>query len=183
MPFKAHAAGRHHIPKQRLPGDELARVRRQLASARELDGLVHGGGDRGLARGASRARPGAGSPGTAPLAILTALTLRTVFRLALRQTEGLIGSILHPARPRACRAGPHDTQPPGRDAGVPRSAGGHRALQLLVDSTGLKLGGPGEWLVEKHGTKTRRVLAQAAPGRGCRDRPDRGRGADQQRRR
>src|SRR4051794_36803298 len=27
------------------PGDELARVRRQLASARELDGLVHAGGD------------------------------------------------------------------------------------------------------------------------------------------
>jgi hypothetical protein len=30
-----------------------------------------------------------------PLAILTALTLRAVFRLALRQTEGLIGSIIH----------------------------------------------------------------------------------------
>jgi hypothetical protein len=29
-------------------------------------------------------------------------------------------------------------------------------LQLLVDSTGLKLGGPGEWLLEKHGTKRRR---------------------------
>ncbi len=28
-----------------------------------------------------------------PLAILTALTLRAVFRLALRQMEGLIGSI------------------------------------------------------------------------------------------
>jgi len=25
---------------------------------------------------------------------------------------------------------------------------------LLVDSTGLKLCGAGEWLVEKHGTKT-----------------------------
>ena len=29
------------------------------------------------------------------LAILTALTLRTVFRLVLRQTEGLISSIIH----------------------------------------------------------------------------------------
>src|SRR6202051_2187790 len=29
-----------------------------------------------------------------PLAILTALTLKAVFRLALRQTEGLIGSII-----------------------------------------------------------------------------------------
>jgi hypothetical protein len=29
-------------------------------------------------------------------------------------------------------------------------------VHLLVDSTWLKLGGSGEWLVEKHGTKTRR---------------------------
>ena len=29
-------------------------------------------------------------------------------------------------------------------------------LHLLGDSTGLKLSGPGEWLVEKHGCKTRR---------------------------
>lgn len=33
---------------------------------------------------------------------------------------------------------------------------GAEALHLLVDSTGLKLCGAGEWLVEKHGTKTRR---------------------------
>src|SRR4051812_18777491 len=30
-------------------------------------------------------------------------------------------------------------------------------VHLLVDSTGLKLCGPGEWLVEKHGTKRRRA--------------------------
>jgi len=36
---------------------------------------------------------------------------------------------------------------PRRDAGP---------LHLLVDSTGLKLCGAGEWLVEKHGAKTRR---------------------------
>jgi hypothetical protein len=29
-------------------------------------------------------------------------------------------------------------------------------LHLLVDSTGVKLGGAGEWLVEKHGTSRRR---------------------------
>ena len=29
-------------------------------------------------------------------------------------------------------------------------------MHLLVDSTGLKLCGAGEWLVEKHGTKQRR---------------------------
>src|SRR5881409_2712591 len=44
-------------------------------------------------RAEPRATPG-GQPWYSPLAILTALTLRAVFRLALRQTEGLIGSIL-----------------------------------------------------------------------------------------
>ena len=29
-------------------------------------------------------------------------------------------------------------------------------MHLLVDSTGLKLCGAGEWLIEKHGTQTRR---------------------------
>ncbi|WP_413342708.1 transposase [Azospirillum sp. CT11-132] len=37
---------------------------------------------------------------------------------------------------------------------APRSSGA--PLHLLVDSTGLKLCGPGEWLIEKHGTKQRR---------------------------
>src|SRR3954453_15320525 len=36
-----------------------------------------------------------GQPWSSPLAILTALTLRALFRLGLRQTEGLVGSILH----------------------------------------------------------------------------------------
>jgi hypothetical protein len=35
--------------------------------------------------------------------------------------------------------------------------GDARPLHLLVDSMGLKLCGAGEWLIEKHGTKTRRT--------------------------
>jgi len=45
------------------------------------------------------------------------------------------------------------------DAGSATSATAHgwrEPLYLLVDSTGLKLCGAGEWLVEKHGAKTRR---------------------------
>ena len=92
------------------------------------------------------------------LAIATALTLRAVFRLALRQTEGLIGSIMallgldlavpdHTTLSR--RAGTLQvSRPSRRHNGEP--------LHLLVDSTGLKLCGAGEWLQEKHGTKTRR---------------------------
>ncbi len=39
----------------------------------------------------------------------------------------------------------------------PRPRRNGEPLHLLVDSTGLKLCGAGEWLVEKHGTKTRRT--------------------------
>ncbi|WP_376967849.1 transposase (plasmid) [Azospirillum sp. A26] len=44
-------------------------------------------------KAATRTKPG-GQPSYSDLAITTALMLRAVFRLALRQTEVLIGSVL-----------------------------------------------------------------------------------------
>jgi len=81
-----------------------------------------------------------------------------VFRLALRQTEGLIGSIIGllgltlavPDHSTLSRRAETLEVPRPR----PRSDG--EPLHLLVDSTGLKLCGAGKWLVEKHGTRTRR---------------------------
>src|SRR3954463_2701162 len=40
---------------------------------------------------------------------------------------------------------------------VPRPKAGSAPVHLLVDSTGLRLCGPDEWLTEKHGTKRRRA--------------------------
>jgi hypothetical protein len=40
---------------------------------------------------------------------------------------------------------------------VPQPKPGSEPVHLLVDSTGLRLCGPGEWLIEKHGTKRRRA--------------------------
>jgi hypothetical protein len=88
---------------------------------------------------------------------MTGLTLRAVFRLALRQTEGLIGSIIGllgldlavPDHSTLSRRA--ETMQVSRQ---PRS--GTEPVHLLVDSTGLKLCGAGEWLVEKHGAKSRR---------------------------
>jgi hypothetical protein len=99
-----------------------------------------------------------GQPWYSPLAILTALTLRAVFRLALRQTEGLIGSIL---RLLGLDLAVPDHSTLSRRAETlevprPRPSSGSGPVHLLVDSTGLRLCGPGEWLVEKHGSKTRR---------------------------
>jgi Transposase DDE domain len=107
-------------------------------------------------RAEPRTTPG-GQPWHSPLAILTALTLRAVFRLALRQTEGLIGSIL---RLLGLELAVPDHTTLSRRAGtleVPRPRPIGEAVDLLVDSTGLRLTGPGEWLLEKHGTKARRA--------------------------
>jgi hypothetical protein len=93
-----------------------------------------------------------GQPSYSDLAIATALTLRAVFHLALRQTEGLIASILR--LPGLDLAVPDHTTLSRRaeTLEVPRRHGGQTPVHLLVDSTGLKLCGPGEWLTEKHGT-------------------------------
>jgi len=77
--------------------------------------------------------------------------------LALRQTEGLIGSVLQLLN-LDLPVPDHSTL--SRRAAtlqVPRPKAGSAPVHLLVDSTGLKFCGPGEWLVEKHGTKRRRA--------------------------
>lgn len=96
-----------------------------------------------------------------PLAILTALTLRAVFRLALRQTEGLIGSIIRLLGLTLAVPDHSTLSRRAKTLDVPRlrsSSGAEpEPVHLLVDSTGLKLCGAGEWLAEKHGTKARRA--------------------------
>jgi len=82
--------------------------------------------------------------------------LRAVFRLALRQTEGLIGSVI---RLLVLELAVPDHSTLSRRAvtlDVPRPRSSAEPMHLLVDSTGLRLCGAGEWLHEKHGTKVRR---------------------------
>src|SRR5215204_4502709 len=155
MPFKTNAARRHRIPKQRHRVTNWAEYD---ASLRQRGSLTVWFSTEAIA--AWQAEPRTTRGGQAhysALAIRTALTLRAVFRLALRQTEGLIGSILQLlgldlavpdhstlSRRAATLEGP---RPCSRTGGP---------VHLLVDSTGLRLCGPGEWLIEKHGTRKRR---------------------------
>jgi hypothetical protein len=78
--------------------------------------------------------------------------MRMVFGLALRQTEGLIGSVIR-LLGLALAVPDHSTlSRRAKTLEVPRlRRAGTGPLHLLVDSTGLKIGGAGEWLVEKHG--------------------------------
>ncbi len=92
MPFKTNAARRHHIPRQK----------HRVTNWVEYDAGLRARGSLTVwftpeAVEAWRAEPRTGRGGrplySAP-AIAAALTLRAVFRLALRQTEGLIASVL-----------------------------------------------------------------------------------------
>src|SRR5215204_1119968 len=171
LPFKLNQDRRHHIPKQK---HKVANSAEYDAALRQRGSLTVWFTDEAIA--AWRAEPRTtrgGQPWYSPLAILTALTLKAVFRLALRQTEGLIGSIIgllgldlsvpdHTTLSRRAETleGPRPRSGSRTDAGRDPEP-----LHLLVDSTGLKLCGPGEWLVEKHGTKTRRSWRKLHLGR------------------
>jgi len=89
--------------------------------------------------------------------IQTGLILRTVFGLALRQTKGLIGSIIHLLEIELAVPDHSTLGRPAQTVTSPKPTRRHAGpVQLSVDSTGLKLNGPGEWLVEKHETTKRR---------------------------
>jgi Transposase DDE domain len=156
LPFKLNQDRRHHIPRQT---HKVTNWPAYDASLRQRGSLTVWFTEEAIVdwRAAPRTTRG-GQPWYSPLAILTALTLRAVFRLALRQTEGLIGSILRLLGLEL--AVPDHTTLSRRAEGLPvprPPRAGTGPLHLLVDSTGLRLCGPGEWLVEKHGTRTRRA--------------------------
>ena len=155
MPHKYNADRRHHIPR---PKRRVTNWSEYNEALRQRGSLTVWFTDDAIAawKAAPRTTPG-GQPHYSDLAITTALTLRAVFHLPLRQTEGLIGSVLQllgldlpvPDFSTLSRRAQSLELP-----AQPRATGG--PIHLLVDSSGLKLGGPGEWLVEKHGTSKRR---------------------------
>jgi hypothetical protein len=156
VPFKFHSKGRRHIPRQK----------HRVMNWRDYDAALRSRGSLTIwfteeAREGWKAQPRmtrGGQPLYSNLAIETALTLRAVFRLALRQSEGLISSIIRLLG--VDLAVPDHSTLSRRACGLPVQT--HRRtetgdLHLIVDSTGLKLRGAGEWLFEKHGAAKRRA--------------------------
>ena len=137
MPFKAQADRRHHIPKQRhqvtnwAAYDAALRARGSLTVWFSAEAIA-------AWKVAPRTTRG-GQPWYSALAVLTALTLRAVFRLPFRQTEGLIGSVIGllgldlavPDHTTLCRRAETLEVP------RPRRRSDGEPLHLLVDSTGL----------------------------------------------
>ncbi len=104
------------------------------------------------------AKPGkrhrGGQPKYSNLAIETALNLRLVYHLPLRQTEGFVASIsklmgLHLDVP------DHSTlSRRGKALKTKLKANGHIGpIDLIIDSTGLSIFGEGQWAAAKYGKK------------------------------
>jgi len=98
-----------------------------------------------------------GQPVYSDVAIETGLTLRSLYKLGLRQTEGFLESISslmglelsipdHTTLSR--RSKELDITKFKRESGEP--------IHILVDSTGLKISGSGEWQETKHGLQKRK---------------------------
>jgi hypothetical protein len=154
MPYKANAERRHKIPRARYrvtnwPDYDAALVRRgslTLWVTEEALAAWHAPvtGKRG------------GQPVYSDVAIETGLALRVVFHQPLRQTEGAMRSIIGllgldlpiPDHTTFSRRG-------GGLTVLPQRIERNEPLHLLVDSTGVKIYGEGEWRDQKHGVRSR----------------------------
>ena len=86
------------------------------------------------------------------IAIETALTLRLVFHLPLRQTEGFLASVF--GMMGVDLDVPDHTTLSRRSQGLDvdlRRARANEPIHLIVDSSGLSIAGEGEWAAAKHG--------------------------------
>jgi hypothetical protein len=152
MPHKHNANRRHHIPKMSFkvrnwPAYEAGLRRRGSLTLWIEDAALECWqtiGPSGQARYTNAA-------------IQTVLMLRTAFKLALRQIEGLMRSVLTlmgltisaPDHTTVSRRAA--TLPVIQAPSLPRGP-----LHVLIDSTGLQVYGAGQWLEAKHGAKSRR---------------------------
>ena len=170
MPHKRNADHRHYIPKMALkvqnwPAYEAGLRRRGSLTLWIEDAAL---GDWQTTGPGGQAR-------YTDAAIQTSLTLRTAFKLALRQTEGLMASVLTlmgltlsaPDHSTVSRRA--ETLPVIQPAHAPQGP-----LHVLIDSTGLQVYGAGS----EARCEVAPDVAQAASGGGCRQRHDRGADAD-----
>jgi transposase len=152
MPHKHNADRRHHIPKMSFkvrnwPAYEAGLRRR----GRLTLWIEYGALDQWQSCGQG------GQARYTNVAIQTSLMVRTAFELPLRQTEGLMASVLA-LMDLTISAPDHTTVsrrairlPVIQSASVP-----HGPLHVLIDSTGLQVYGAGQWLEAKHGARSRR---------------------------
>lgn len=152
MPNKHNADRRHHIPKMRFQVTNWAAYE---AGLRRRGSLTLWVSDAAIAawRAVPRTTPG-GQARYSAIAMETAVMVRLVFHQPLRQTEGLLGSLLAllgvnlpiPDHTTISRRAARRT--PVLATALPAGP-----VTLVIDSTGLKVYGAGEWHRDKHGVR------------------------------
>jgi transposase len=155
MPYKFTEGRRHKFPKARYrvtnwPEYDAALVRQGSLTVWFTEEAV-------AAWPAPASRERGGQPLYSAIAIETGLALHLVFHQPLRQTEGLLRSIADLLG--VDIAIPDHTTLSRRGDGLTillKRLDRAEPLHLLVDSTGLKIYGEGEWLDQKHGIRSRR---------------------------
>ncbi|MCA0339881.1 MAG: IS5 family transposase, partial [Proteobacteria bacterium] len=159
MPFKHKAARRHRIGKMKFKVTNWPEYETGL---RRRGGLTLWITPEALCSWQAPKRTTRGGQSRySDLAIETTLTLGLVFGLRLRQTEGLLTSVLqlmglglavpdHTTLSRRART----ERPFDRRQG--RSVSAEGPIHVLIDSTGLEVYGAGQWLEEKYGGRSRR---------------------------
>jgi len=153
MPNKHNADRRHHIPKMSFKVQNWAEYEAGLRRRGSLTLWIE--------EAALDQWQSVGPKGQAryhAMAIETCLLLRSAFKMALRQAEGLMDSVL--SLMGLPISAPDHTTVSRRAVGllVRMSAPAPKGpLQVLIDSTGLQVFGAGQWLEAKHGAKSRRT--------------------------
>ncbi|MDW5317152.1 IS5 family transposase [Rhizobium sp. PL01] len=159
MPHKHNAARRHHIGKMKFRVTNWAEYEAGLRRRGSLTLWITPQALAGWT--APRRKTRGGQPLYSDLAIEATLMLGMVFGLRLRQSEGLVSSVLdmmgldlavpdHSTLSRRARTWKLSARSNDRQ----HVAGG--PIHVLVDSTGLKIYGAGQRLEEKHSVKSRR---------------------------
>jgi hypothetical protein len=156
MPYKLNAALRDKLPKQKHRVTNWSEYNEGLRQRGELTVWISEDA-LGLWSAPRRTTPG-GQQRYSDLAIETCLTLGMVFHQPLRQTQGLMRSI---AGLLGVNIAVPDFSTLSRRGGglilqTRTRVDGHAAIHLVVDSTGLKVFGEGEWLGKKHKIKRKR---------------------------
>jgi hypothetical protein len=166
MPHKHNPDRRHHIPKMSFNVQNWPEYESGLRRRGSLTLWI----EEAALDCWQTCGPG-GQARYSDAAIRTSLMVRTAFKLPLRQTEGLLASVL--TLMDLMISAPDHTTVSRRAVTLPviqSTAVPHGPLHVLIDSTGLQVYGAGQWLEAKHGAKSRRkwrklhLAADAAGG-------------------
>lgn len=156
MPHKFNASIRHKFAKKRYrvtnwaSYNESLRRRGDLTVWIDTEGLKLWTASRRVSRG--------GQPKYSDLAITICLALGVVYKQPLRQTQGLVRSIVRLMELEISVPDFSTLSRRGRELSLPEKSRSERTepVHLVVDSTGLNISGEGEWLQNKHKTKVKR---------------------------